>query len=136
MYIMVQQSGAVKEGVLQRRSWRVPLLRVMQEQPALSRELVWTQKAGLEDAIRLKVSYALNRWAEDENCSGTERKVSSTGNRHCGCWSLWYRPLPGRNTGGEWKRTESKQSSTITPTTSSIRGIRCVRPGEGVVVFP
>jgi len=60
----------LQQGVPQRRSWRVPLLRVMQEQPALSRELAWTQKAALEDAIGLKVSYALSRWAGDENCSG------------------------------------------------------------------
>ncbi len=53
------------------QSWRGPLTRCLSEQPALTpEELAWVEIPALEEAIGLKVSYALSRWFEDENACG------------------------------------------------------------------
>ena len=53
------------------QSWRAPLTRCLSEQPALTEEeSAWSGRSALEDAIELKVAYALSRWFEDEQCCG------------------------------------------------------------------
>jgi len=51
--------------------WREPLRRVLAAQPSLTAdEEALIAAPAVEEAIRLKVGYALRRWHEDEQCAG------------------------------------------------------------------